>query len=41
MPSSVEHTLEIDQVNENTLWHDALNNVMVNVGIAFEVLDCG
>ena len=41
MPTSVEHAFELDKRNQNTFWRDALNKEMVNVGIAFEVLDRG
>ena len=41
IPTSVEHAKEIDRANGNTLWMDALNKEMYNVGVAFEVLEDG
>jgi hypothetical protein len=41
VPSSVEHAYEIDKQLGNTLWRDAIQKEMFNVGIAFEVLDEG
>ena len=39
VPTSLEHAYEIDRVNKNTIWRDALAKEMLNIGIAFEVLD--
>jgi hypothetical protein len=41
VPTSVKHALEVDDVNGNHLWRDALSKDMHNVGIAFSVLDAG
>ena len=41
LPTSVEHALELDNANGNTLWRDAYEKEMTNVGIAFEVLPEG
>ena len=41
VPRSVEHAKELDRINGNTLWMDALNKEMYNVGVAFEILDDG
>ena len=41
VPTSVAHAKELDRINGNTLWIDALKLEMHNVGIAFEVLECG
>jgi len=41
MSTSVEHAFELDRSNGNTLWRNVLSKEMVNVGIAFEVLDHG
>ena len=41
IPKDVEHAHEIDARNGNTLWRDALNKEMYNVGVAFEILDEG
>jgi hypothetical protein len=39
MPVSVNHAIEIDRKNGNRFWQDAIGLEMVNVGVAFEVLD--
>ena len=39
IPISVEHTMEIDQKNGNTMWRDALALEMFNVGVAFKILE--
>jgi hypothetical protein len=39
IPRSVEHAHTIDRKNGNSLWKDAINKEMLNVGIAFEVLE--
>ena len=41
IPSSVEHSYQIDDCNCNSMWRDALKKEMYNVGVAFEVLDQG
>jgi hypothetical protein len=37
----VKHALEVDDVNGNHLWRDALSKEMHNDGIAFSLLDAG
>ena len=39
IPTSVEHTMEIDWRNGNTMWRDALALEMFNVRVAFEILE--
>ena len=39
IPTSVEHAMEIDQRNGNTMWRDVLALEMFNVGVAFEILE--
>ena len=39
IPTSVEHAMEINQKNGNTMWRDALALEMFNVGVAFEILE--
>jgi hypothetical protein len=39
MPTSVAHAIEIDRKNGDRKWQDAIALEMVNVGVAFEVLD--
>ena len=39
IPTSVEHAMEIDQRNGNTMWRDALALEMFNVRVAFEILE--
>ena len=41
VPKDVRHAFELDRQNGNTLWRDALQKEMVNVGVAFEILDEG
>ena len=41
IPTSVEHAMEIDQKNGNTMWRDALALEMFNAGVAFEILEEG
>ena len=41
IPTSVEHTMEVDQKNGNTMWRDTLALEMFNVGVAFEILEEG
>jgi hypothetical protein len=41
VPTSVKHAMELDDMNDNHLWRDALSKEMHNVGIAFSVLDAG
>ena len=39
IPTSVDHAMEIDRKNGNTMWKDALALEMFNVGVAFEILE--
>ena len=39
VPTSVEHSLELDKKNGNTFWTDAIKKEMKNVGVAFDILD--
>ena len=39
IPDSIQRAKELDAMNGNTLWMDALRKEMYNVGVAFEVLD--
>jgi Reverse transcriptase (RNA-dependent DNA polymerase) len=39
IPRNVRQAHAIDQKNNNTLWKDAIDKEMLNVGVAFEVLD--
>ena len=39
IPTSVEHAMEIDRRNGNTMWRDALALKMFNVRVAFEILE--
>ena len=39
IPTSVEHTEEIDKRNQSTFWQDAIN--LSNIGIAFKILEQG
>ena len=41
MPKSVEHALELDKKNGNTLWYDAIQKEMKNVKIAFREWEGG
>ena len=41
IPTSVDHAMEIDRKNGNTMWKDALALEMFNVGVAFEILEEG
>ena len=41
IPTSVDHMMEIDRKNGNTMWKDALALEMFNVGVAFEILEEG
>ena len=41
LPTSVAHARELDAKNKNTLWQDALDKEVRNVGVAFEVLTYG
>ena len=38
IPTSIKHALEIDRINQNNFWRDALELEMMNVGIAFDIL---
>ena len=35
LPKSIEHAIELDKMNGNHFWEDALRKEMTNVGIAF------
>ena len=39
IPRNVRQAHAIDQKNNNTLWKDAIDKEMLNVGVAFEVLE--
>ena len=39
IPTSIKHALEIDRINQNNFWRDALELEMMNVGIAFDILE--
>jgi hypothetical protein len=39
VPSSLEHSIQLDRENGNSLWKDGLSLKMTNVGVAFEVLE--
>jgi hypothetical protein len=41
LPTSINHARELDRVNRNNLWMDALQKEMFNIGIAFEALEDG
>ena len=41
IPTSVDHAMEIDRKNGNTMWKDALALEMFNVGVAFEIFEYG
>ena len=41
LPHDIEHAMELDRKNGNSLWREALAKEMTNVGIAFEVLPSG
>ena len=41
VPDSVEHALELDRMNGNTLWFDAIQKEMQNNKIAFKLLQRG
>ena len=41
IPTSVEHAMELDRTNNNTMWRDTLMKEMYNVSVAFKVLDEG
>ena len=41
IPTSVEHAMEVDWKNGNTMWRDVLALEMFNVGVAFEILEEG
>ena len=38
IPSSVKEALELDRINGNTLWSDAIDKEMKNNRIAFNLL---
>ena len=39
IPTSIEHALGIDRINQNTFWRDALELEMMNMVIVFDILD--
>ena len=41
MPRSIEHALQLDAINGNTFWRDAIDKEMSNVLVAFELLRDG
>ena len=41
IPTSVDHAMEVDRKNGNTMWRDALALEMFNVRVAFEILEEG
>ena len=41
VPRSVELAYELDRKNGNTLWRDAIDKEMTNIGVAFGVLEEG
>ena len=41
IPASIDHAMEVDRKNGNTMWRDALALEMFNVGVAFEILEEG
>jgi hypothetical protein len=38
IPLNIDHAMQLDKDNGNSLWRDALALEMTNIGIAFEVL---
>ena len=41
IPTSIAHAKKLDEKNGNLFWMNALNKEMLNVGIAFELLEAG
>ena len=39
IPRSVEHAKELDEKNNNSLWQEAIDKEMHNVGVAFQILE--
>ena len=39
LPKTVKKTLNLDKINDNTLWADAISKEMKNVSVAFDFLD--
>ena len=39
VPTSVDHAIEIDRRNGNTLWQDSMAKEMYNVSVAFKILE--
>jgi hypothetical protein len=39
IPTSIEHAMQFDRDNVNALWRDGLALEMLNIGVAFEVLE--
>lgn len=41
IPRDIEHAYALDKTNGNTFWRDAIKKEMVELGVAFEILDDG
>ena len=41
IPTSIDHVMEVDRKNGNTMWKDVLALEMFNVRVAFEILEEG
>ena len=39
IPISVKHAKNVDRINKNTFWEDAISKHMTEVGVNFEVLE--
>eukprot|EP00957_Ditylum_brightwellii_P092493 7043155-Ditylum_brightwellii.AAC.1 len=39
IPTSLLHAYEIDAANGNIFWQDAIRKEMINIGIAFKILE--
>ena len=39
IPTSIDHAMEVDRKNGNTIWRDALVLEMFNAGVAFEIVE--
>jgi hypothetical protein len=39
LPTNIDHAMRLDKDNGNSLWRDALDLEMLNIGVAFEVLE--
>ena len=40
IPTSLEHARKLDEAKGNDFWRKAIEKEIMNVGIAFEVLEC-